>query len=130
MFDSKQIKKSVFAVNLTAISNNTTVAGNVIDLNGFNSLTFDFFVGARTDGTYTPLIQDSDNGTDFVDVADDFLIETEANTAISTANTIKSIGYIGSKRYVKASIVPSSVTTGATAGAAAILGHPNKSPVA
>ena len=130
MFDSKQIKKSLFAVNPTAISNNTTVAGNVIDLNGFNSLTIDLFVGARTDGTYTPLIQDSNNGTDFVDVADDFLIETEANTAISTANTIKSIGYNGSKRYVKVSIVPSLVTTGATAGAIAILGHPNKSPVA
>ncbi len=130
MFDSKQIKQSLFAVNPTAISNNTTVAGNVIDLNGFNSLTMDFFVGTRTDGTFTPLIQDSNNGIDFVDVADEFLIETEVNTAISTANTIKSIGYIGSKRYVKVSIVPSLVTTGATAGAIAILGHPNKSPVA
>ena len=130
MFDSKQIKKSIFAVNATAISNNTTVAGNVIDLNGFNSLTIDLFVGARTDGTYTPLIQDSNNGTDFVDVADEFLIETEVNTAISTANTIKSIGYVGSKRYVKVSTEQSLVTTGATVGAIAILGHPNKSPVA
>ena len=129
MFDSKTTKKSIFAVNPTAISSNGTTAGNVIDLANFNSLTFDVFVGNRTDGTFTPLVQHSDNGTDFIDVADDFLIETEIATAISTANTIKSIGYVGGKRYIKLSIVASVITTGATAGALAILGHPNYSPV-
>lgn len=129
MFDSKTIKKSIFAINPVAISSNGTTAGNVIDLVNFNSLTIDLFVGARTDGTFTPLVQHSDNGTDFVDVADDFLIETETATAISTANTIKSIGYNGGKRYVKVSIVATAITTGATAGAVAVLGHPTYAPV-
>lgn len=127
-YDNASLLKFAKALNIQAITSNSTVAGNSIDTKGFESLTFLYEVGARTDGTFTVLIQDSDDDSTFADVVDNFLIGTES--AINTANTIKKIGYVGKKRYVKLSIIASAVTSGATVGATAILSHSATNPVA
>lgn len=104
------------AVAAQSISSNTTIAGSGIDIAnypvGFN---FIMHTGARTDGTYTLLIEESDDNSTFTAVADDDLAK-ETQTALAAANSTLEIGYIGAKRYVKASIVPTSVTTGAIVG--------------
>jgi hypothetical protein len=128
-YDQKTLLKPVKALNIAVINSNTTTAGNSIDLIGFEACTFVVELGARTDGTFLPLIQDSDDNSSFADVIDQFLIGTEAGAEINTANTIKTIGYVGKKRYVKLSLVSTSVTTGATASATAILGHSAANPV-
>jgi hypothetical protein len=128
-YDQKTLLKPVKALNIAVINSNTTTAGNSIDLVGFEACTFVVELGARTDGTFLPLIQDSDDNSNFADVIDQFLIGTEAEAQINTANTIKTIGYVGKKRYVKLSLVSTSVTTGATASATAILGHSAVNPV-
>lgn len=128
-YDQKTSLKPVKALNITAITSSTTTAGSSIDTKGFESLTLFVELGARTDGTFLPLIQDSDDNSTFVDVIDQFLIGTEAEASLNTANTVKSIGYVGKKRYVKLSIVSSSVTSGATASATAILANASKRPV-
>lgn len=127
-YDNASLLKFAKALNIQAITANSTVAGNSIDTKGFESLTFLYEVGARTDGTFTVLIQDSDDDSTFTDVVDTFLIGTES--AINTANTIKKIGYVGKKRYVKLSFVASAITSGATVSATAILSHSATNPVA
>jgi hypothetical protein len=128
-YDQKTLLKPVKALNIGLINSNTTTIGNSIDLVGFEACTFVVELGARSDGTFLPIIQDSDDNVSFTDVIDQFLIGTEAEAQINTANTIKTIGYVGKKRYVKLSLVSTSVTTGATASATAILGHSAVNPV-
>jgi len=129
-YDKKSLLKVVKALNIAAITANTTTAGNSIDTKGFESITFSVELGARTDGSFLPLIQDSDDNINFVDVVDQFLIGTEAEALLNSANTIKSIGYVGKKRYVRLSLVSSGVSSGATATATAILSDAYSNPVA
>lgn len=128
-YDTKSLLKAVKALNIGAITSNTTTAGNSIDTKGFESLTLFVELGARTDGSFLPLVQDSDDNITFADVVDQFLIGTEAEALLGTANTIKSIGYVGKKRYVKLSLVSTGVTTGATASATAILSNAYSNPI-
>ena len=129
-YDQKTSLKALKALNIASIATNTTTAGSSIDTKGFESLTLFFELGDRADGTFLPLVQDSDDNSTFADVIDQFLIGTEAEALLNTANTVKSIGYVGKKRYVKVSIVSSAVTSGATASATAILANAAKRPVA
>ena len=129
-YEQKTSLKALKALNIASIATNTTTAGSSIDTKGFESLTLFFELGDRADGTFLPLVQDSDDNSTFADVVDTFLIGTEAEALLNTANTVKSIGYVGKKRYVKASIVSSAVTSGATASATAILANAAKRPVA
>jgi len=119
------------AKTVAAITSDTTTTGtNIIDMQGYNALEFIFASGARTDGTFTPLITHGDaaNLSDGVAVPDDDLLGLEADAAISAANTVKRIGYRGNKRYVRFDIVSTSVTSGATVGALAVRGHADLSP--
>jgi hypothetical protein len=118
-------------VDIQAISSDTTTAGNEIDTQGFESITFLQATGAYTDGNYTLLIEDTDTaGSGYAAVADDFLIGTEAATVLSAVNAASRIGYVGKKRYVRASIVSDTVTTGATAGVIAVKGAARHNAVA
>jgi len=129
--DLKNDIKILNALNIATISTNTTTAGVEIDTQGFESVTFEIITGARTDGTVTPLIQETDvSGSYSGSVDDDNLIGLEADEAINSANARSKIGYVGSKRYLKLSLVSTAVTTGLTAGASVILGNPKSAPVA
>jgi hypothetical protein len=130
--DLKNDIKTLVGLDVQAISSSTTTAGNIIDTQDFESLTFVQVLGALTDGTYTLLIEDGEDSglSDAAAVADDFLVGTEASTVLSAANGISRIGYVGKKRYVRASVVSATVTTGATAGVVAIQGSPRHSVVA
>jgi hypothetical protein len=128
-YDQKTSLKAVKAFNIASIATSATTAGSSIDTKGFESLTLFVELGARTDGTFLPLVQDSDDNSTFADVIDQFLIGTEAEASLNTANTVKSIGYVGKKRYVKLSIVSSAVTSGATVSATGILANASKRPV-
>lgn len=121
------------ARNAAAITTNTTTAGVEIDTQGYNSLVFAIQSATITDGTFTPLIEESDaSGSGYAAVADADLSVTEASVAFVAAddNVVKKIAYTGAKRYVKLSLVSTGVTSGGTIGALAILGHPAFAPVA
>lgn len=131
-FDLKNNVSVANALNIQAISSNTSVAGVSIDTKGFESATFAIQSGTLTDGTYTPEVSESDDNSTFTAVADDFLIGTEANAVLVATddNKVKTIGYVGKKRYVKLTITSTGVTSGGTLGASVILGHPKSAPVA
>ncbi len=125
------LEKAV-ALNVTAISSDTTTNGNIIDMQGFDSLEFFILSGTLTDGSYAVLIQHGDDSglSDAADVADDYLLGTEAGAAFVAAddNEVHKIGYVGDKRYVRLSIVSTSTSSGGTLGAVAIKGHGENKP--
>jgi len=104
------------AIALTAVADGEDVTGTAIDRQGSDGLEIIFQVGAYTDGSVTPLIEESDNNSDYTAVADADLTNTEASAALTAAG-VSSIGYVGWKRYVKASAVTaagSTLSVGAT----------------
>jgi ribosomal protein S2 len=122
--------KLVTALNATAISGNGTTNGASIDTQGYEGVTFILGLSARTDGTYTPNIQDSDNGTDWADVSADMFTVTEATTAVAAANAPKMIGVVQTRRYARMQVVASAVTTGGTALGYALLESARHRPAA
>ena len=108
----------VHALAPQTINTNTTTASSAIDLDGYEGALITFHSGAIA-GTsaaniFTPLITECDtSGGTYTDVADADLIGTEAAAVHNggTDNTITKIGYVGSKRYIKVSIVSTATTT-------------------
>ena len=119
------------AIDIDTIATNVTTTGDIIDTQGFESVTLGLIVGTTTDGDYTLQLKDSADGTTFTVVADADLLGTEA-AASFTADTdddkITKLGYIGIKRYVRAEIVSASTTTGSVIGAWGVLGDPKSGP--
>ena len=128
MYDLHNDITPVVAINGSTVSTDTTTAGNAIDMQGFESIEFLFYLHGITDGDFLPLITESDTDSNYVAVADADLIGTEAAAAFTTNtddNKVSRIGYRGTKRYVKASIVSTNTATvGATFGCIAIKGNP------
>jgi len=106
------------AIALTAVANGEDVVGAVIDRQGSDGLEIIFYVGAYTDGDVTPLIEDSNDNVTYTAVADTNLTNTEASAALSAAG-VSSIGYVGFKRYVRATAVTAAGST-LSVGASAI----------
>jgi len=125
--------KLTSALNPVALSSATTTAGIIIDTKGYESLTFALQATVST-GTYTPLIESGDDSglSDAAAVADTELLPTgtgqEATSALTASGT-KKIGYRGTKRYVRLSVVSSGTVSG-TVSSLAVLGFPQDAPVA
>lgn len=121
------------ALGLSATLSGTTPAkGNIIDMQGWGSLKFSVQTGTVTDaGTTSGFafeVQESDTtaDADFTAVADADLIGTEAALTVTSDDAdnsaIGSIGYRGSKRYVR--IVATGTTgTNAVVSVSAEKGH-------
>lgn len=130
----KRDVKVVNALDTQAISTDTTTDGEAIDLQDYDSCLFVFQAGTITDGDYTLVIEESDTGAfggEESAVADADLDGTEALasfTADDDDNKVGTVAYIGEKRYVRATVVSTSTSTGATVGATAILGHGHVKP--
>jgi hypothetical protein len=125
---------AVVAKNPTTIATDTTTAGIIIDTKGFTAIEFMLYTGTRTDGTYTPLIEEGDQvgGGDMAAVVDANLFGTEAAAALAASNSVSRIGYrVGNKRYVRLSVVSASTSSGCTSvGAVAVKSNADLAPVA
>lgn len=112
------------ALDVAVITTDTTTAGDIIDTRSAEAVEFVIVSGTLTDGTYTPLVEDGDDSglSDAAAVADADLLGTEADAAFAATddNAVKKVGYAGSKRYVRLSLVSASTTTGGTIGAVAL----------
>ncbi|MEW6583259.1 MAG: hypothetical protein AB1416_10925 [Actinomycetota bacterium] len=110
-----------------AARTNATHNGTGVDLAGYEGALVKFDVGAVTDGTHAPKIQESDDNSTYTDVAAADLSGALANLA---SNTPQKQGYIGRKRYIRAVITTTGATTGAIAGATVVRGAPHQTPAA
>ena len=116
----------------------STKTGTTIDRFGYNALSVLFVFGAWTDGTYTPKLTESDDDSSYSDVAAGDLIASpitaQAIAAVSSSggqNKVQSVGYKGTKRYIRPVVtVTGSPSTGAQIGAYGLLGHPVNKPAA
>jgi hypothetical protein len=121
MVDMRSDTTTAFGISAT-LSGTTPAAGNIVDLADYAAATFLYQTGAVTDagaaGGFTLVVQHSDTtaAADFAAVADADLVGTEADLAVTLDTTdsvaIGSIGYIGTKRYVRVVITG---TTGTNA---------------
>lgn len=118
------------ALNIAAITTNTTTNGASVERTGSESLEFVIQSGVLTDGAYAVNVQHSDDGSVWADaVAADDLLGAEPSFAATDDNVVKSVGYIGGKKFARIQIVSTGVTTGGTLGAVAVLDHALHQPV-
>jgi len=120
-------------------ADNTALVGEIIDRQGFDSLTYLIAIGSigDADATFTVLLEESDaaNMSGAAAVADADLLGTEALAGFQfdDDNETRKLGYVGGKRYTRLTITPagnSGTPSAALLGAVALLGHPALVPTA
>ena len=113
---------SVYKSDYTAISANGNTDGPAFDTADHEmGITFVMACCAYTDGDYELVIQDSaDGSTDWTDIADGEKLPTPGTTAVTvgalTADgaLMAKQGCFSTRRYVRARVTATSVTSGAT----------------
>lgn len=98
-----------------AITGDGTTNGSSIDTADFGGgVVAVLDIAGRTDGSYLLSLEDSDNDSDFAAIDSSKLIGSITAATANSSGTLKKIGAFGTRRYVRAKLVASSVTTGAT----------------
>ena len=124
------------ALDQQQITSDTNTVGNIIDVQqepGFNSLEFYILSGVITDGAYAILLEHGDDPglSDAAPVPDDELTNLESTAGFVAADdqTVKRIGYIGGKRFVRPTLASTGTTSGGFFTIMALLGHARNAPV-
>jgi len=107
-------------------TDNTASVGAIQDHRGSKSHTYVIHAGtlADADATFTALLEESDASdmSGAVAVDDAYLLGTEslASFIFSGDNTVKTLGYIGYKRYTRLTITPAANASAASYSAVCI----------
>ena len=123
-------------ISPVSVADNTAQVGQIIDRQGYDSLTYVIATGsiADADATFTVLLEEGDvsNLSDAAAVADADLIGTEVLAAFQfdDDNECRKLGYKGNKRYTRLTITPVANASAALLAAVAVLGHPSVVPTA
>jgi hypothetical protein len=128
----RDLKSSIKPVqSLVPINRNAAANGIGVDTTGFNSAAVVFSTGAigGTTPAFTFEVQESADNVNFTAVADADIRGLEP--VVTTANQVATVGYIGNKRYIRASLKAVAGTTPTLdCSATVILGHPAAAPTA
>ena len=105
-----------------AHNGNGATNGTGVSLSNNVSAVVVFEAGAVTDGTHTPTVEESNDGTTWTTVAAEDLHGTLV--AVTTANDplVQTVGYKGSAGNIRAVWTDATSTTGGVTGALIILG--------
>lgn len=134
LYSILKVIKSIISI----VGNNTTEGTGVgVDLAGYEGALILFNIGASGDtlssSVYMTLkLQESDNDTDYADVAAGDYLGTQGLVIDAAAEDeiVHAIGYKGYKRYIRAYIAFTGThTNGTPIAAQAILGHPRHAPI-
>jgi hypothetical protein len=107
----------------------TAIVGNIIDRQGYDSLTYIILLGtvAAAAVTGTVLLEHGNaaNMSDALAVPDDQLVGTEALAGFDQAsdNVCRKLGYVGERRYTRLTITPASNNANLPIAAVAVFGH-------
>jgi hypothetical protein len=99
-------------------TDNTPYVSQILDTANFQNNELAILIGANTDAdaTFTVLVEEgaAANLSDAAAVADADLLGTEAQASFdySDDNETRKIGYIGAKRYIRATITPAANAAG------------------
>jgi len=119
-----------------SVADTTAQVGQIIDRQGYDSLTYVIATGsiADADATFTVLLEEGDDSglSDAAAVADADLLGTEVLAAFQfdDDNEVRKLGYKGVKRYTRLTITPVNNASAAVLSVVAILGHPASAPTA
>lgn len=107
--------------------------GTGVDLLGYESAAVEILTGAfgGTTPTATAKVQESSDDSTYTDVADSDLIGATGNTSgfALAASSVKTVSYIGSKRYVRFIISAVGGTSPVIrASASVVRGHARRKP--
>ena len=132
LFNNIDVKRVISPVS---VADNTAQVGQVIDGQGFGSVTYLIATGsiADVDATFTVLLEECDtSGGVYTAVADADLLGTEALAGFQfdDDNECRKLGYIGIKRYTRLTITPAANASAAVLAAVAVLGSPSVAPTA
>lgn len=102
-----------------AISTDTTTVGAILDTANFDlGVMLSVLCTAYTDGTYTLLLEESDDSgmAGATTVTTEQLIGSLPALSALTANNVQAetVGFFSTKRYIRVSIVSTATTTGAS----------------
>ena len=122
-------------ISPVSVADTTAQVGQVVDGQGFGSVTYLIATGsiADVDATFTVLLEECDtSGGTYTAVADADLLGTEVLAAFQfdDDNECRKLGYIGSKRYTRMTITPVLNASAALLAAVAVLGNPAVAPTA
>ena len=137
-FDEKNNVTLAFGIGAT-LSGTTPAAGNIIDLRDHEAATFCLLTGTVTDAGdangFSVEIQHSDTtaAASFTAVPNSELVglETALQVTLDTADNVPigTIGYVGSRRYVRA-VITGTTGTNAVVNGLWVLGRAKLSPPA
>lgn len=116
------IEQSLAPAARTASAN-----GAGVEIGDFESVVVEFTAGEITDGTHTPSVEVSPDGSDWSAAA---TTELQGSLVALTDNSVQRVGVIGSGLHVRAVVTVSGASTGGVYGANVIKGHPGTGPVA
>lgn len=129
---TQDIKNSIDAAHSLepAVRATGTANGAAVDLTGYQAAAMIVYVGAYTNGTHTPTLEHSDDGTSFVaTTAADLDGSFTAISSAGGANSVQRVGYRGSKRYLRAVMTVAAGATGAASAALIVRGSSTSEPV-
>jgi hypothetical protein len=120
---------------IAARTDNTAIVSAILDTLGFGSAVLALVTGTNTDAdaTFTTLLEESnDSGmSGAVAVADIDMIGTEVLASFDFADDVecRKLGYVGAKRYIRATVTPAANAAGNIFLAGIwVLGHPASAP--
>lgn len=133
---SINVKSAILPV--AARTDNTAIASTILDTFGYGSAALALTIGTNTDtnATFAVLLEESDDGgmSGATAVADKDMVGTEALAGFTAADDdtkAKKLGYIGNKRYIRATVTPSGNDSGNIFLAGVwVQGHPASAPTA
>lgn len=119
----------VITAQTDVITTNTTTDGAIIDTAHYeNGVAFAYQCTAFSDGTYTPVLEESATGAfagEETDIDDANLIGTEAGAVLSAASAelgvVPTIGIFSTLQFVRSTIVSAGTSSGATITVTAIV---------
>lgn len=122
------------ALSPVSVADNTAQVTQILDMKGCHAAALIIATGslADADATFTVLLEEGDESdlSDNTAVADADMIGTEALASFDFAddNKVFKLGYIGSKRYVRATITPANNASAGLLAAVWLRGHLENAP--
>lgn len=123
-------------VPAAAVTDNTALVSTILDTAGYDSAMLAFVTGtdADADATFALLLEESDasdmSGSNAVTDQDMIGTEALAGFTFSDDGECRKLGYIGNKRYVRATITPTANTGNLFMGGMWVQGHATSRPTA
>ena len=117
-----------------AVTDNTAQVSTAADLKGYGSAMLAFITGTLSDAdaTFAVTMEESDDNSSWSSVAAADLTGTTtlAGFQFDDDNECRKIGYIGLKRYVRATVTPSNNTGNLFLAGMWVLGQPSRQATA